>query len=38
MLMTLLDGVRRAELCRLQVTDIDSQRMMVHIRDGKGGP
>ena len=38
MLMTLYStGVRRAELCRLHVTDIDSQRMMVHIRDGKGG-
>jgi integrase/recombinase XerD len=38
MLMTLYStGVRRAELCRLQVTDIDSPRMMVHIRNGKGG-
>jgi integrase/recombinase XerD len=38
MLMTLYStGVRRAELCRLHVTDIDSPRMMVHIRDGKGG-
>ena len=38
MLMTLYStGVRRAELCRLHVPDIDSQRMMVHIRDGKGG-
>jgi len=38
MLMTLYStGIRRAELCRLQVTDIDSQRMMVHIRQGKGG-
>jgi integrase/recombinase XerD len=38
MLMTLYaTGVRRAELCRLQVTDVDSQRMMVHIRQGKGG-
>jgi integrase/recombinase XerD len=38
MLMTLYStGVRRAELCRLQVNDIDSQRMMVHIRQGKGG-
>src|ERR1700686_4384592 len=38
MLMTLYStGVRRAELCRLQVSDIDSQRMMVHIRQGKGG-
>jgi integrase/recombinase XerD len=38
MLMTLYaTGVRRAELCRLQVSDIDSKRMMVHIRCGKGG-
>ena len=38
MLMTLYStGVRRAELCRLRVSDIDSQRMMVHIRQGKGG-
>ena len=37
-LMTLYStGVRRAELCRLQVTDIESPRMMVHIRNGKGG-
>jgi integrase/recombinase XerD len=32
MLMTLYStGLRRAELCRLKTTDIDSQRMMVHI-------
>ena len=38
MLMTLYStGVRRAELCRLHVTDIDSPRMIVHIRNGKGG-
>ena len=30
-------GARRAELCRLKVSDIDSQRMVVHIRQGKGG-
>ena len=29
-------GVRRAELARLKVTDIDSQRMVIHIRGGKG--
>jgi site-specific recombinase XerD len=29
--------MRRAEMCRLKTTDIDSQRMMVHIRQGKGG-
>jgi integrase/recombinase XerD len=37
MLMTLYaTGVRRAELSRLKVEDIDSQRMIVHIRQGKG--
>src|ERR1035438_794501 len=28
--------IRRAELCRLQVCDIDSQRKLIHIRAGKG--
>ena len=38
MLMTLYStGMRRAELCPLQVEDIDSDRMLVHIRHGKGG-
>jgi site-specific recombinase XerD len=38
MLMTLYaTGVRRAELCQLKTSDIDSQRMVVHIRQGKGG-
>jgi hypothetical protein len=38
MLMTLYStGIRRTELCRLQVTDIDSRRTMIHIRQGKGG-
>jgi site-specific recombinase XerD len=37
MLMTLYaTGARRAELSRLKVEDIDSQRMIVHIRQGKG--
>ena len=36
LLMTLYStAVRRSELCRLQVTDIDSQRMMIRIQ-GKG--
>jgi len=36
-LMTLYaTGLRRAELCHLKVTDIDSQRMVVRIRQGKG--
>ena len=29
-------GVRRAELANLKIGDIDSQRMVVHIRGGKG--
>jgi integrase/recombinase XerD len=29
-------GMRRAELCRLKVEDIDSHRMIVYIRQGKG--
>jgi integrase/recombinase XerD len=37
LLMTLYaTGARRAEVTRLKVTDIDSQRMVVHIRGGKG--
>ena len=30
-------GMRRAELCQLKVEDIDSPRMVIHIREGKGG-
>lgn len=30
-------GMRRAELARLKVSDIDSARMVIHIRQGKGG-
>jgi integrase len=29
-------GVRRAELTPLKVIDIDSQRMVIHVQDGKG--
>src|ERR1700688_3705125 len=37
LLMTLYStGVRRAELARLKITDIDSQRMIIHIQGGKG--
>ena len=38
MLMTLYaTGMRRAEMCRLKVSDVDSKRMVIHIRHGKGG-
>jgi integrase/recombinase XerD len=37
LLMTLYStATRRAELCRLKVQDIDSQRMMIRIHQGKG--
>jgi integrase len=37
LLMTLYaTGVRRAELARLKVSDIDGQRMVIHVRGGKG--
>jgi site-specific recombinase XerD len=37
LLMTLYaTGVRRAELTHLQVSDIDSRRMVIHVRGGKG--
>ena len=36
-LMTLYaTGVRRAELAHLKVSDIDSQRMVIHVQGGKG--
>jgi integrase/recombinase XerD len=38
MLMTLYaTGLRRAELYRLKVADIDRERMVVHVHEGKGG-
>jgi integrase/recombinase XerD len=37
-LMTLYGtGMRRAELARLKVSDIDNQRMILHVVAGKGG-
>jgi integrase len=37
LLMTLYaTGGRRAEVARLKITDINSEHMVVHIRDGKG--
>lgn len=36
-LMTLYaTGLRRAELARLKITDIDAERMVIHVQDGKG--
>jgi integrase/recombinase XerD len=38
MLMTVYStGMRRIEMCRLKVEDVDSERMVIHIREGKGG-
>ncbi len=38
MLMVLYStGIRSAELLQLQVADIDSRRMLIHIQQGKGG-
>jgi integrase len=38
LLMTLYGtGMRRAELARLKVSDIDSQRMIIRVVAGKGG-
>jgi integrase/recombinase XerD len=37
LLMTLYaTGLRRAELAHLQVSDIDSERMVIHVKGGKG--
>jgi integrase/recombinase XerD len=37
MMVLYATGLRRAEMCHLKVTDIDSERMVVHVRQGKGG-
>src|SRR5258708_11874410 len=37
LLMTLYaTGVRRAELTHLKISDVDSQRMVIHLQGGKG--
>lgn len=30
-------GMRRAEIARLKISDLDSQRMVIHVVNGKGG-
>src|SRR6202158_5122615 len=37
MMMLSAPGLRRAELCHLKVSDIDSERMVIHLRQRKGG-
>ena len=37
LMMLYATGLRRAELCHLKVADIDSERMVIHVRQGKGG-
>jgi site-specific recombinase XerD len=38
MVMTLYStGIRCSELCHLKVSDIDSERMVIHVHKGKGG-
>lgn len=38
LLMTMYaSGLRVSEACRLRVQDVDSTRMVLHVRDGKGG-
>src|SRR5207245_10885417 len=37
LMMLYATGLRRAELCHLKVCDIDSERMVIDVRQGKGG-
>ncbi len=37
LMMLYATGLRRAEMCRLKVSDIDSKRMMLRVVQGKGG-
>jgi integrase len=34
LMMLYATGLRRAELCHLKVSDIDSERMVIHVRQG----
>jgi integrase len=36
LMIAYLTGMRRAEVCNLKVEDIDSVRMLIHVRQGKG--
>jgi integrase/recombinase XerD len=36
LMMLYATGVRRAELARLKVSDVDSKRMVIHVQGGKG--
>ena len=37
LMMLYATGLRRAEMCHLKISDIDSKRMVIHVRQGKGG-
>jgi integrase len=37
LMMLYSTGLRRAELSHLKVSDIDRERMVIHVRQGKGG-
>jgi integrase len=36
LMMLYATGLRRAEMCQLRVSDVDSKRMVIHVRQGKG--
>jgi len=36
LMMLYATGLRRAELTHLRISDVDSQRMVIHVRGGKG--
>jgi len=37
LMMLYATGLRRAEMCHLKISDIDSKRMVIHVHQGKGG-